>query len=654
MGDGADAGREQFAPGRRVQKARRGAEGQPVGIADAVHASEAVVVEELAVGKRQPRGVETRQVVLAGVGLVEVLDVRFQRLQPCAALRLALEEQDAVGACEADVAAGGGHGRRPRYLVGGVPQTSPKREAPPGLGERQPQPGFQMQPPPAGDAADRAVACKRRPRRAQGPPERPQKIASVAKLQLRQSPIGFAARFEALEALPPQPSEQAVADVAHLRPPFQLHTAGDRQVRAVAGREAGAEVGEVVVVAHRRVLHQRVQTEDSPAVIDVHKPAVGWRELGLVAAPGDEVAPRQFPVVVIVRGQERAGEFGTGAAPKMPELRLHASPPSRHVPPNERGVVVGRQVQVVGHGDVDAAIVANGREQEAAAASPLHRKAKVRRVENRHAPQIQAGMASRGEPFAVVHFDGGCAKQPSAVRRRTPGEGRGSQGDGILAPVDALGQSPPAKLGQHDLRILQQRGPTRQVHRGAMAKQMQPRFAHMQRPVAAGPFRALVNRNRRRIQPPFPLKHHHAATRHGVLAGPGAQRTSGQPKRAGIAARHSRDRRLGVVRARTLRVFLPGLPQRLGQSRHRVRRDRKQQRRTQAVAQPRTDKAPLLWRQSTHERVAGTARMARRCAGRRRGGHGTAAGGGKHAQLLSRVHARVHLRRHALAARHRA
>ena len=51
-------------------------------IADAIQAGEAIVPEELCEGEGRQRGVERRQILLFGVGLMQVVEARFERLGP--------------------------------------------------------------------------------------------------------------------------------------------------------------------------------------------------------------------------------------------------------------------------------------------------------------------------------------------------------------------------------------------------------------------------------------------------------------------------------------------------------------------------------------------------------------------------------------------
>ena len=399
MGDAADARGKQLAARCRLQKARRQAERELVGVADAVHAGETVVVEQPPEGERLGRGVKARQVTLPGVGLIAVLQARFQRLQPRAVADPAFEEQAAVGNRQANVALG----LHRVGVVGRVAQAGGERQEPPGLRERQPQARFHVQP----FAAFAAAPRKRRPRAAERPRERASEAAGVGDLQLRQPPVGFAPRFQALEALPPQTHGQAAARVFNLGAPFQLH--------AAEGADARAEVGEVVVVAHRGEIDQRASAEEPPAMVDVEQPALGRRKGGFDAAGGKELAARKLAVVVVVGAKPRRGDFRSAASAAAPELAFEARSPARHVARRYRRVEVGGEIEVVGNGEIQALVVADGRKEEAAHAFAAHRKAQVGGVEDRHRAEAQAGVAGGRERLGFVELDGFGAQQPAGI-----------------------------------------------------------------------------------------------------------------------------------------------------------------------------------------------------------------------------------------------
>src|SRR5690606_19642065 len=81
------------------------------------------------------------------------------------------------------------------------------------------------------------------------------------------------------------------------------------------------------------------------------------------------------------------------------------------------GIVVGRQVQVIGRGDVDAAIagVAEHRGKKAGGAFVVDRKAYPGQVEHRHVRHAQLDVAGGAAAFFVVQRDVLALDKPAVV-----------------------------------------------------------------------------------------------------------------------------------------------------------------------------------------------------------------------------------------------
>ena len=148
------------------------------------------------------------------------------------------------------------------------------------------------------------------------------------------------------------------------------------------------------------------------------QPTVGRHEL---ARRRQGVADRALAIVAVVGEQDCAIELALGAKAHVSELRFQPVATLADEPRAERGVVVGRQVQVVGHGQIHAALpISKTWKKKTACSSLAQRQAQIGRVEDGHVVDGQPHMAS--SQGLVVDVDGGGREPPCLVVGGAAGE----------------------------------------------------------------------------------------------------------------------------------------------------------------------------------------------------------------------------------------
>ncbi len=192
-------------------------------------------------------------------------------------------------------------------------------------------------------------------------------------------------------------------------------------------------------------------------------PAVAHvREVGVEAEPVREVGPvheRRVPAVLarqVVAGQVVGVELAAAALRQIAEVRAGAEATTRKQEGRERQVVVRREVEVVGHAQLEAALVrvAERREQEAGLAGRPDGKRDHRRVEDRDALEVDADVATPALLRTLVDLDARSAQLPVRAAHRAGREAHAGEVQVALARHLELGGRAP-------------RGPLRQLELGA-------------------------------------------------------------------------------------------------------------------------------------------------------------------------------------------
>jgi hypothetical protein len=134
----------------------------------------------------------------------------------------------------------------------------------------------------------------------------------------------------------------------------------------------------------------------------------------------DEAALRAGLAVVV---QVLAVHGAAAARRQVAELAVEAQPARGEVARRERGVVVRRDVPVPGHGDLRAglAAAADGREEQPGLALVPDREGDPGRVEDGHAEEVEAHVASGADAALLVDRDPAGAQRPVVVAGRARG-----------------------------------------------------------------------------------------------------------------------------------------------------------------------------------------------------------------------------------------
>ena len=224
--------------------------------------------------------------------------------------------------------------------------------------------------------------------------------------------------------------------------------------------QTGVQVLEVVGVADVGVVDLGEQALVEPGLVlpAVHPALVGV--LGL-----------QFAFVFLVV-QPGTTELTFAAAGQVAELTLHQQTALGHVVGIERGVVVGRQVEVVGRLQAEAGIAgaAEAGREEARLAAVVDREVDVRGIEHRNVLDPQRHVGCRAEAGGRVQLDVVAAHMPGVVARFATGVGAILEADdGIFLALDVLRGTAHVSLMQHVFGVVDLCFTTVQLQLGAVA-----------------------------------------------------------------------------------------------------------------------------------------------------------------------------------------
>ncbi len=152
-------------------------------------------------------------------------------------------------------------------------------------------------------------------------------------------------------------------------------------------------------------------------IVDAHAPARGQR--GSMREPVVIAVRIRETVFVQVVGAQRAGV----EAKEVAELALQHRAAIRHVIRSQRCIVVRREVEVIGRAQPYAgtARVAELREQETRLAPFIDREADPRGIEERHAHERDAHVASHTHPAFLVEIKAARLQRPVLIVGRAGG-----------------------------------------------------------------------------------------------------------------------------------------------------------------------------------------------------------------------------------------
>ncbi len=396
IADLAETGRQPLAAAVAFEQPRGDRQGGLVGVHLPVGAGEAVAAEQLAEAEGELLGVEQRQVVLVSIGHAQVVQARLQGLQhrPAEQPGGALEDQASVEAGDRRAALGAAVGETTFdeaafQRIAGLPPGQLRAQVAPGALQRQRQPGRQIV-----AAAGRAVVVVEQHRLGGKADAQPVgQRAVVAEHRARQAAERLGAVGDGRVGDVPVVREDAGGPVVATA--AQADAAFDQ---AGAGAEQGvAEILEITVVGD---------------VLDVGQQPPVRAEHALVT-PAEVAAVAVGEIVV---GQPVAFELAAMAFAQVAELRAqHHAATAQHAGV-EGGIVVRREVEVIRHAQVNAAlvVVAEAGIQEAAATALVDGEAGVGQPQHRHPAQPQGGVAHAAHARLAVQVHGLRAQRPTA------------------------------------------------------------------------------------------------------------------------------------------------------------------------------------------------------------------------------------------------
>jgi hypothetical protein len=454
IADLAEAGGQPLAPAVLLQQTRRDRDRGLVRIHLPIGAAEAVGAEQLGEAEGQFLRIEQRQVVLVLVGHAQVVQTRLERLQhlPPEQARRALEHQARVEARDRGAAR-----RRVRFerrqvfaieVVAGVAITQFRTQVPRGALDRERDIGVQVV-----TRRARPVVVIERDRFAAHPGEEPvlQRLL-VTEQHARQAP-------ERLEAV----GQERIGDGPVLRADARAPVAataeqsrGALQQARARRRQRVAEVLEVAIVRHGVDVRAHVPLRAEAAVVPEAERAA------VVAG------------AVVVR-QPGAGDLAAVVGSKITELARDHRAALGEQARRHGQVVVRCEVDVVGRGDVDAAVLrtADAREQEAGATSLVDRETRIRQVQDRHRPESQRRVACGADAFGLVEVDARGAQLPAGRARIAGRVDHAIEHAGLALHHRPVGATVAACLEQLVAHLLQRIAVLAQFALGARGTQQQ-------------------------------------------------------------------------------------------------------------------------------------------------------------------------------------
>src|SRR5690554_3333252 len=447
------------------------AERQLVGVADAVAPGEAVVAPQRVVAEGGLAGVEHRNVPLILIRYVEIEQTGFQ------GLGIAVAEQGG-GTVEIQAAVQAGDRKRPiliaveslvraqrgaaaviqRQVVAGVGVFQRRLDEAPAPVQGQADSRLQVQPVTlgAGQAGQAIVvpAVLLQPGIAVLV-----RIEAAQQVALEADELGVVAQTKSAGLIGQGAAQQQLrqalvgGDLGYRGALVGVHVEGGEVVvttpckaaalvEEVAGIDAqeGFQVLEVVVIADVGVIDTAAQARSEvTGVLPAVHPA-------LVLVSG-----LQLPLVLAViqhRGTDLAGAGGCQVAELALQLQSAVGQQSRV----EGGVVVGRQVEVVGLGIGAARVAAVGQagHQQAALAPVVQREVEIRRVEHRHVLDLESHVPGFTPALFPIQLDIVTVQAPGVATRITGSIGAvGNDDHRIIPATQAVGGTPGIGLVYH-------------------------------------------------------------------------------------------------------------------------------------------------------------------------------------------------------------
>ena len=231
------------------------------------------------------------------------------------------------------------------------------------------------------------------------------------------------------------------------------------QVRGAGAFEADPEVLEIVVVADigRRDQQPGARREESD-----------------VANRGEAAGVAGLLVV----GQILDVDLSPALPGEVAEFRVDAEAPGRHVPTGDRRIVIRRDVPVPGQRDLRSglAAAAYGRKQQAGLALVPDREGDPRRVEDRHAEEVQPDVATGADARLLVQPDLARPQPPVLVPARAGRVAHAAEHDlGLIAQAHRFGSTAHGAVQKLELRALECAAALA-VERAALATHVQHRI----------------------------------------------------------------------------------------------------------------------------------------------------------------------------------
>ena len=465
------AGGEDLPPGRRVQQAAGQAHRHPVGVVQPVETGKRGLAEQLVVVERQPGGVKVRQPpVILGLG-PQIVQAGFQGLQSPGGVPL--EKQPPVQAQQGGAHAGG----VVAWLVVqpvvdlAVFQRGPEEAPGPVHGVADPQ---AVVPPMAGDigvVVELGVVGLEQQVGVEVPLRR-----GADDGQLRQLAVGPCAdvRVDGLVPFHPQPGEPTVPQVVHLPGLGQVGGLGDLQRRgvqvaeiAVIGNVGEADGGPPALLEQAALLHR-----EQPAV-----PVLAGVVLSVLVVPVQPAAANH-PVA--------------GAAAQIARLQAGEQALVGDMAGGEGEVVMGRQVEVVGQGEIDratgGAAAADLRPQEPGLAAPVDGELQVGGVGDRDALYLDGRVAGRAGAGFEIQLQGFRPQRPLPLPGRAVAVPGVVQVDGFVRVAGDEFRAPVnVPVVQHELAGGQAGATAGGVDGAGVPPQQQPRLAQFHIAAQAAP-----------------------------------------------------------------------------------------------------------------------------------------------------------------------
>ena len=151
----------------------------------------------------------------------------------------------------------------------------------------------------------------------------------------------------------------------------------------------------------------------------------------------------------------------------MAQFPLCADAPLAEQPGGDGGIVVGRQIEVVGQRQVQAVLAgcADVGKQEPGLALVGDRKLDVGQPSQRNALDPQHGASGSAEHLAVGQVQRAGVDSPTAVAGLATGEaGLGQPNVAVLPAFDRIGAAAQLGAGKHDLGVVEAGRPIVQAH----------------------------------------------------------------------------------------------------------------------------------------------------------------------------------------------